>query len=263
MNIFNNFTTELASGSTLMHIFDPLEQFAVVPLLWNSILCPSIITNMTIFLALNFFLIHFLLSSVYDKGVYTAWDLFIDNIYILVKSMIKRNTILKRYQYFSILLFLFMFIFISNLVGLIPYSFTVTSSFVVTFFLALTHFIGINIIAIVERKWEFANMFLPSGVPIFIAPILVPIEFISYIARVFSLSIRLFANMMSGHALLKILIGFSWTLLGSGAVYIGLSIFPWIIVTMIMVLELLIAFLQAYVFVILIAIYINDILASH
>jgi F0F1-type ATP synthase membrane subunit a len=69
--------------------------------------------------------------------------------------------------------------------------------------------------------------------------------------------------MMSGHALLKILIGFSWTLLGSGAVYIGLSIFPWIIVTMIMVLELLIAFLQAYVFVILIAIYINDILASH
>jgi ATP synthase subunit 6 len=148
-------------------------------------------------------------------------------------------------------------------VGLIPYSFTLTSSFVVTFFLALTHFIGINIIAIVERKWEFANMFLPSGVPLIIAPLLVPIEFTSYIARVFSLSIRLFANMMSGHALLKILIGFSWTLLSSGAVFIVIAIFPWLIVTAIMFLELLIAFLQAYVFVILIAIYINDVLVSH
>ncbi len=123
--------------------------------------------------------------------------------------MMKSNTSLKRYQYFSVLFFLFLFIFISNIVGLIPYSFTITSSFIITFFLAAMHFIGINLIGIVEHRWEITNLFLPSGVPNAIAPILVPIEFVSYIARIFSLSIRLFANMMSGHALLKILIGFS------------------------------------------------------
>jgi F0F1-type ATP synthase membrane subunit a len=92
---------------------------------------------------------------------------------------------------------------------------------------------------------------------------LIFIEAVSYIARVFSLSIRLFANMMSGHALLKILIGFSWTLLTSGSAMILLAAFPWVIVTAIMFLELLIAFLQAYVFTILITLYINDVLNMH
>jgi ATP synthase subunit 6 len=106
-------------------------------------------------------------------------------------------------------------------------------------------------------------MFLPSGVPLAISPILVPIENVSYIARVFSLSIRLFANMMSGHALLKILIGFSWTLLGSGIIGWTIALLPWLIVLAIIFLELLIAFLQSYVFVILIAIYINDVVSDH
>jgi F-type H+-transporting ATPase subunit a len=104
---------------------------------------------------------------------------------------------------------------------------------------------------------------LPSGAPFAIAPFLIFIEAVSYIARVLSLSIRLFANMMSGHALLKILIGFSWTLLTSGSLLIALSLFPWLIVTVVMFLELLIAFLQAYVFAILVTIYINDILTFH
>jgi len=94
-------------------------------------------------------------------------------------------------------------------------------------------------------------------------PFLILIELISYIARVFSLSIRLFANMMSGHALLKILIGFSYALLGTGTVMMLLAAFPWLIVTAIMFLELLIAFLQAYVFTILITLYANDVLNMH
>jgi ATP synthase subunit 6 len=97
----------------------------------------------------------------------------------------------------------------ANMVGLIPYSFTATSSFVITFFLALSYFIGINIISVFKNKWTTPNLFLPSGVPLAIAPFLILIEMVSYFAKVFSLSIRLFANMMSGHALLKILIGFS------------------------------------------------------
>lgn len=188
----------------------------------------------------------------------------IKNLYSIVKGIIKSNTALKRKEYFSIMFFLFSFILLSNLFGLVPYTFTITSSFVVTFFLAATHFIAINIIGIFKQGWTFFNLFLPSGVPIFISPFLVIIELISYIAKVFSLSIRLFANMMSGHALLKILIGFSWSMLTSGSVlFYGLAILPWLIVTTIMFLELLIAFLQAYVFVVLIAIYINDVTSEH
>jgi ATP synthase subunit 6 len=112
------------------------------------------------------------------------------------------------------------------MVGLIPYSFTVTSSFVITFFLALSHFTGINIIGFFKTQWETANLLLPSGVPLAIAPFLILIELVSYVAKVFSLSIRLFANMMSGHALLKILIGFSWGLLATGSVYMILAILP-------------------------------------
>jgi ATP synthase subunit 6 len=139
-----------------------------------------------------------------------------------------------------------------------------TSSFIVTLFLAATHFIGINIIGSYKQSWQFLNLFLPSGVPLFIAPFLILIEVISYFAKVLSLSIRLFANMMSGHALLKILIGFSWVLCSTfSPVFIGLGLFPWIIVTLILFLEALIAFLQAYVFVVLIAIYLNDVTSSH
>jgi len=183
--------------------------------------------------------------------------------FFLIKGIVRSNTRLKRKEYFSALLFLFIFIFASNLFGLIPYTTTITSSFIVTFFLSSTHFIGINIIGIYRQRWHFLNLILPSGVPIIISPFLVIIELISYVAKVLSLSIRLFANMMSGHALLKILIGFSWTMLSIGCDFLyGAGFLVWVIVTLIMFLELLIAFLQAYVFVVLVAIYIHDATSS-
>ncbi len=203
----------------------------------------SVITNLTIILLLNVFLIRLMFSTIFDRGNFNVWEFLMREIYDLVKSIVKSNTSLKRNQYFSILFFLFIFILVSNLVGLIPYSFTATSSFVITFFLALSYFIGINIIGIFEHKWHIANLALPGGVPLLIAPFLILIELVSYFAKVFSLSIRLFANMMSGHALLKILIGFSWGLLTAGPLYIFIAVLPWIIVTVIMFLEALIAFL--------------------
>lgn len=249
-------------------LFHPLDQFEIIVLAfyWTGIGMPvgaTLLTNLTIICALNVFLIRILLGTIFDKGNFNVWELILRECYNLVKSIIKSNTSLKRYQYFTILFFLFGFILLANLVGLIPYSFTITSSFVVTFFLALSHFIGINIIGLFKHKWKITNLFLPSGVPLAIAPFLIIIELVSYIAKVFSLSIRLFANMMSGHALLKILIGFSWSLLTAGSIYILVAIFPWIIVTIIMFLEALIAFLQAYVFTILVTIYINDVLVEH
>jgi ATP synthase subunit 6 len=181
----------------------------------------------------------------------------------LVKTIAKENLHLRRHQYFLMLFYLFVTIFLSNLVGLIPYSFTPTSSFMMTFFLALGHFIGINFIAVTQTRWETVNFFLPSGIPTIGAPFLVLIEFISYVARVFSLSTRLFANMMSGHALLKILASFSWSFLKTAKPISVLAVIPWITVTAITTLEFLVAFLQAYVFTILITIYTSDVLSSH
>lgn len=256
------------SSCNFSYLTHPLDQFEIFALwfYWSGMGLPiglTIITNLTLILWLNVFLIRILFSAIYDRGHLNTWQFILGEIYNLVKSIVVSNTALKRQQYFTILFFLFIFILISNIVGLIPYSFTTTSSFVITFFLALSHFTGINIIGFVRTKWETANILLPSGVPLAIAPFLILIELVSYIAKVFSLSIRLFANMMSGHALLKILIGFSWGLLTTGSVYIILAILPWILVTVILFLEGLIAFLQAYVFTILVTIYINDISVSH
>lgn len=249
-------------------MFSPLDQFELFVLssYWTGIGMPvsgSLLTNFTVICFLNVLLSRVFLDVVWNKGTIQIWDVILRLVYNLVKSIFQSNLLLKRTQYFSILLCLFGFILISNLVGLIPFSFTVTSSFVVTFFLAFSHFIGLNLIGVYKHNWEIMNLFLPSGVPFAIAPMLIVIEFISYISRVLSLSIRLFANMMSGHALLKILICFSWGMLTSGVIYMALAIFPWILVTVIFFLESLIAFLQAYVFTILITIYINDVLAEH
>jgi len=261
------------SISLQIHLFytfytHPLDQFELILLwyYWTGLNLPvglALLSNLTIILTFNIFIMRILLSVVYDKGIFNTWQLILLEIYNLVKSILTSNTTLKRPQYFTILFFLFLFILISNIIGLIPYSFTVTSSFVITFFLALSHFTGINIIGFFKTQWETVNLLLPSGVPLAIAPFLVLIELVSYVAKVFSLSIRLFANMMSGHALLKILIGFSWGLLATGSVYMILSILPWILVTVILFLEALIAFLQAYVFTILVAIYINDVSVAH
>jgi ATP synthase subunit 6 len=246
----------------------PLDQFEIIVLFfyWSGIVMPvgpAVITNLTVILLLNVFLFRIIMGAIFDRGQFNVWEFLLMEIYDLVKSIVRSNTSLKRNQYFSLFFFLFCYILTANMVGLIPYSFTATSSFVITFFIALSYFIGINIISIFKNKWTTSNLFLPGGVPLAIAPFLILIEIVSYFAKVFSLSIRLFANMMSGHALLKILIGFSWNLLAKGSVFILVAFLPWIIVTIIMFLEALIAFLQAYVFTVLVTIYVNDALVQH
>jgi F-type H+-transporting ATPase subunit a len=235
--------------------YHPLDQFEILVLFfyWSGIgmpVGPAVLTNLTVILLLNVYLFRFLFGIVFNRGTFNAWEFLIVEINNLVKSIVRS-------------FFLFCYILLANMVGLIPYSFTPTSSFVITFFLALSYFIGINILSIFKNEWKTPNLFLPSGVPLAIAPFLILIEIVSYLAKVFSLSIRLFANMMSGHALLKILIGFAWDLLMAGALFSLLAILPWILVTVIMFLEALIAFLQAYVFTVLVTIYVNDALVQH
>jgi ATP synthase subunit 6 len=185
---------------------DPLEQFEVVNVLsLNGI---NFFNNLGLILALNLFLIASFLSA-YNFNLTNNYDFAIRGIYQLVQAMVKENLYIQKQQYFSVLFYLFVTLLFANLIGLLPYSFTVTSSFVVTLFISLLHFIGVNLIGASQHGWELNNLFLPSGAPLAIMPFLIFIEAVSYIARVLSLSIRLFANMMSGHALLKILIGFS------------------------------------------------------
>jgi len=146
---------------------------------------------------------------------------------------------------------------------MIPYSFTVTSHIAVTLALATMAFVGINVIGIRTHGFHMLSLFLPSGAPIALAPLLIAIEVVSYSFRVISLALRLFANMMSGHCLLKILAGFAWTMFSAGGILSVIHIMPLLVIFAIIGLELSIAFLQAYVFTVLLCIYLNDAISLH
>jgi len=249
----------------LITYFDPLEQFDVIQLF------PSIsyaLTNLTLILLLNLLICGFLIyATIYPNQTHsTSPSIIADlvrNIYEMLANLAESNIRLSKQVYFPILFYLFMLILVSNLVGMIPFSYTVTSSFIFTFYLALALFIGINLIGIYQHTYSIFAFGVPTGSPLILAPLIAAVELISYFSRIFSLSIRLFANMMAGHTLLKILIGFSWVMLNSQAALILFSALPWIVVTLVMGLELVIAMLQAYVFVVLISLYINDVVVLH
>jgi len=166
-------------------------------------------------------------------------------------------------KYFPFISVIFTFVLFSNLIGLIPYSFTITSHLIVTFFLGLSIFIGVNIIGVTHHKLSFLTLFYPAGISFYLGLLLVPIEFISHIFKPISLSVRLFANMMSGHTLLKVIGGFGWKMLMLGGVYIVLHYIPLLILFALYGLELGVACIQAYVFVILIIIYLKDSINLH
>jgi ATP synthase subunit 6 len=258
-NTLSHFILTTLNTTTLLPS-DPLEQFEIVSLVrfFKVTLLNSIAVTWAALLSL--FTLALALYSLKSTNNYAY---VVRSLYQLVCSIVRENLYIRKQQYFTVLFYLFGMLLLANLVGLLPFSFTATSSFVVTLFLALTHFLGVNLIGVTRHQWELNNLFLPSGAPLVIAPFLILIEAVSYGARALSLSIRLFANMMSGHALLKILIGFSWIMISSGSMMIVLALVPWVIVTAVMFLELLIAFLQSYVFTILVSLYINDVLTFH
>ena len=146
---------------------------------------------------------------------------------------------------------------------MIPYVFTTTSHIIVTLYFALAVFIGINIILIRTHGIYSLGLFLPGGAPIALAPLLVLIEVISYFIRVISLSVRLFANMMSGHILLKVLLGFAWTMMLNKGILLIVHLIPLLVVFLLMGLEVGVGIIQAYVFTILICIYLNDAINLH
>ncbi len=195
-----------------MFLASPLEQFEIIPLLSINLGQHIFsITNESAFFFLIFgsfcAILHFAFYE--QRLIPLRWQSLIEEIFFFAKDLVVKNIGINHIYFFPLIFFLFNFILVSNLVGMIPYSFTVTSHIIVTFSLALSLFIGINLIGLKTHGIVLLEFFMPAGAPSISAPFFVAIEMISYMARVFSLSIRLFANLMSGHALLKILAGFS------------------------------------------------------
>ena len=166
-------------------------------------------------------------------------------------------------RFFPFVFTLFMFILFGNMLGLFPYAFTYTSHITMTFVMALIVFILITAVAIALHGKKFLGYFFPEGAPMWLAPIIIPVEIVSYLSRPISLSIRLFANMVAGHVMLKVFATFVVMLAGLGSVGPFLSIMPLTLNVALVGFEVLVAFLQAYVFAILTCIYLHDAVHLH
>ncbi len=184
-------------------------------------------------------------------------QLIAELIYNFISKMISDTAGSKARPYFPFIFSLFMFVLFCNMIGMLPYAFTVTSHIIVTLVMALFIFISVTIIGFIKHGFKYLSIFVPKGVPIVLLPLITIIEIISYLSRPVSLSVRLFANMMAGHTMLKVFGGFviSLGLLG-GWLPLSFSV-------ALTGLEILVAFLQAYVFAILTCIYLNDALNLH
>ena len=184
------------------------------------------------------------------------WQSMVELSYVFIANLVKDTVGTEGRPYFPFIFTVFMFVLVGNLIGMVPYGFTFTSHIIVTFTMAMVVFLGVTVIALIKHKIHFFTFFMPPGVPLIMAPLLVPIEIISYLSRPMSLSVRLFANMLAGHTLLKVFAGFGGAL--------GLfGVFPLAFVVVLTGLEIVIAFLQAFVFTILTCLYLNDALHLH
>ena len=216
-------------------------------------------TNASLFMLISAISISiFLLLGTKDKKIIPGkFQLLSEILYNFISKMISDTAGKKAKPYFPFIFSLFIFVLFCNMVGMLPYSFTVTSHIIVTLAFAMFIFIGVTILGFIIHGFKYLKIFVPSGVPVVLLPIIMVIEIISYLSRPISLSVRLFANMMAGHTMLKVFGGF--------VISLGL-VAGWLPLTFSVALtglEILVAFLQAYVFAILTCIYLNDALNLH
>lgn len=246
---------------------NPLEQFRIQPLLpmeaggYNiSFTNSSAWMLATIGLILSILLI----SSTRKDYIPGKLQSLGEMCYDFIANMLSENAGHEAKKFFPFVFSLFMFILLGNALGMIPGAFTFTSHIIVTFALAMIVFIMVTILGFVKHGLKFLTFFVPSGVSPFLAIIIVPIELISYLSRPVSLSIRLFANMMAGHTMLKVFAGFSVSLGAAFGVFgYGMGVLPIVINVGLIGFEFLVAFLQAYVFTILTCLYIRDAIELH
>jgi F-type H+-transporting ATPase subunit a len=204
------------------------------------------------------------LSTIRRALVPGRWQASAEMLYEFVAKMLRENAGEHGMRFFPLVFSLFMFVLTANLIGMFPYAFTVTSHIVVTFALAMLVFLVVTIYGVVLNGFGFLRLFLPSGVPLALAPLIVPIEIVSYFSRPVSHSVRLFAVMLAGHITLKVFAGFVVSLAGIGSVGLVAAILPLLMTVAITALEFLMSVIQAYIFTMLACMYLNDaIVSSH
>ncbi len=238
----------------------PLAQFEVHPLIPIKIGSLDLsFTNSAAFMVLIVVAITaFLTLSTRGRTlVPTRWQSLAELLYEFIAGMLRDTVGNEGRKYFPLIFSLFMFVLFANLMGMIPYAFTVTSHIIVTFAMAIAIFVGVTIIGFVRNGIGFLRFFAPAGAPLWVMPLLIPIEVISYFVRPISLSVRLFANMMAGHTMLKVFAGFvvGLGILGGWAPLAFMVVFTGF--------EVGIAVIQAYIFTILSVLYLNDALHPH
>jgi ATP synthase subunit 6 len=251
-----------------LKILSPLEQFVIIPIPNFFLVIGNnqylyILSNFTIMLfwVSIFFIISNALLTSNKKPLVNSIFIIFGFFFSFFINILKENFTKKGFYFSIYLFFLLAFLLGANLTGMIPYSFALTSHFAITLFFSFLTFLTALFLGFQNHGFNFFSLFLPAGAPFLLTPFLIVIELISYCARLFSLAIRLFANIMSGHTLLKILAGFSWILIIHLTSSVGLI--PFFVVFVITGLEIIIAFLQAYVFTVLSAIYLNESLILH
>ena len=263
-------TSNTSTGSPGRGVRSPLDQFAIRD--WLTLIAPLLAnlhlsyTNMGFYLTIATFIIVTLsiLAINYEKIEANTWSISLESIYATVYSIvINQINAIKGQNFYPFIYCLFVFILTNNLIGMVPYSFAPTSHFVLTFFISFTVVFGSTILGFVIHKLKFFSLFVPTGCPLGLLPLLVLIEFISYLARSVSLGLRLAANILSGHMLLNILSEFTYNIMDTNIIYFFIGIVPLMFITAFSGLEFGIAFIQSQVFVVLSSSYTKDSLELH
>lgn len=254
--------------NNLNYVLSPLDQFEVRDLLSANLLgnVNLSLTNIGLYLTISMLIILTcsLLASNNNKIIPNNWSISQESVYATVHGIVVSQINPTKGQiYFPFIYTLFVFILVNNLVGLVPYSFATTSHFILTFSMSFTVVLGATFLGFQRHGLKFFSLFVPSGCPLALLPLLVLIEFVSYLSRNVSLGLRLAANILSGHMLLSILSGFTYNIMTNGFIFFFLGLIPLAFIIAFSGLELAIAFIQAQVFVILTCSYIKDGLDLH
>lgn len=250
-------------------IFTPLDQFQLISILPLTLVDFDFsLTNFLIVISIAAAGFHsaVIYSSVRPDDskrvvfsvIPNCWQFVLETLYDVAYRLLFDNINSEGEKYVPYVSMIFIFIILNNLIGLIPYSFTITSHIIVTFALSFSIFIGINIIGFRKHSWKMLSLIIPANSSVSLALVLVPIELISYLAKPISLGVRLFINLMAGHTLLKVIVGFSWSMLLLEDLLAFVHIIPLFLLVVLIGLELCVALIQAYVFIILTCIYLND-----
>jgi ATP synthase subunit 6 len=244
--------------------FDQFELIRLIPFTIGGL--DFSITNATLFFFIAWALFWFLWQNNNAEGfiIPTRWQSILELLYNFIFSTVLESMGNEGKRFFPFILTIFSFIAVLNVVGIIPYTFSPTAHFIVTMGLSFSIWFGVLFMSLANYGTLFFSMFLPAGAPMWLAPLLVVIEIISYVAKALSLGVRLGANILAGHLLFAILSGFTFQMLTSGSIGIMIAgLFPLAIVLAITALEMAVALIQAYIFSLLTVIYLNETVDLH